>query len=593
MDIQFAEIEIKNFLSFGNNLQKLSYKPGLYLVQGYNKQDPASKNGAGKSTLMIDALMWGLFGKTVKKLVKKGIINSINNKECEVNVNFSIGNKNYRIERGMKPDYVKFYDPDYPKYPEPIECSKMALTQDKINQVLGAGSETYKNLLIMCANYVTSFLELKADQRRKILEDILGVTVIGEMNEKNSSVVKSLKKDVETSREHLLVLNNSIEALDEQHLLIKQKSEEFEKNKTDRLRRIKAKFEEKKSIYLDLGEQVKKSEEHKDKLDKLKETKTKYEKVVNEIQAKINHNTKEIPVIEKKMTRLKKNPTCMECGTPTDAEHIKNHISSEENKITNLETENAQLEKKSLGLTEKLKVVTTKQNKLETLLHTGASAKLRMSSVKTEMQELKEESTEVKAEKNNFNIDESEDKITSMKEDYAKRETIHKNNEEDKEYHEYIKKILSDKGVKTYIIKKVLPFLNKKVNTYLSKLNLNVVVEFDSNLDEHIKSRNRDHFKYDNFSGGEKKRIDSSLLFTLHDLANIQNTINSNLLILDEILDSALDANGIADMLAILKDKAVKEGKSIYVISHRDNIDLELFDDVIAVHKDEDFTIIN
>jgi DNA repair exonuclease SbcCD ATPase subunit len=588
MKVNIKNISVKNFLSIGQKWLEIDFREGLFRVTGENK-DTDSRNGVGKSTIFIDAIMFGLFGKPVRKISLGDIPNTINNsKGCEVKIGVQVGDTDYEIQRGIKPNFLRLL-----KNGEEVEQdSAKKFTQKKIDDIICSDFNTFSHLLIMSNSYSTPFLDLDSGKKRGILEDILGVSVFGRMNEVLKKDNVTLNSDWKIANKEYEFSNSSLSSLKNNIKELLEKSKSFKEDKKDRVDNLKETIDAVEVKIESCKQIVTEGTGLQEKIDEVTEGCGKLEEKRNTLSVDSQVLTKEVKSSKKVLKELADKPICPVCNTETDSDHIQEHIKSLNETIE--------------GNTKKINSNDGKGEKLEseleslnaTLSDYNAKIKLaekndvKLSALNDKIGDLQERLGKVQNEKNNF--DELIDK-DDLKKKTAEVKQIKENLTEltkKRDYAEYIKQLLSDNGIKNYIIKKILAFWNKKVNFYLKELNSDFSILFDENLDAVIKSRNRDPLQYHSFSGGEKARIDVAILCSVLDLSKLQNSIDLNLMVIDELLDSALDAGGREDVLRLLRQKSLEENASIYVISHATDLPTELFDKEITLYKKNGFTYI-
>jgi DNA repair exonuclease SbcCD ATPase subunit len=588
MKVNINNISVKNFLSIGQKWLKIDFRKGLFRVTGENL-DTDSRNGVGKSSIFIDAIMFGLFGKPVRKISLADIPNTINNgRGCEVKISFSVGATEYTIHRGIKPSFLKLL-----KDGEEVEQdSAKKFTQKKIDDIICSDFNTFSHLLIMSNSYSTPFLDLDSTKKRGILEDILGVSIFGKMNDILKKDNVSLNSDYKIAGKEYEYSNSSLVSLKDSIKELLGKSKSFKKNKKERINEltetitlVEEKIEKCKQAVMegtDLEETISNNNEV---LAKLKDE-------VLELSVNNQVLTKEIKSRKKILKELDDKPICPVCNTETNTDHIKKHINElkETIKVDKLKID--ENEKKDSELEKDIDEIDSALTELDTKVRLAEKNDVKLSGLNDKIQDLNDRLVKVEDEKNNFDElidkDDLKNKTNEVKRIKANLLELTKK----RDYAEYIKKLLSDNGIKNYIIKKILTFWNKKVNFYLKELNSDFSILFDENLDAVIKSRNRDPLQYHSFSGGEKARIDVAILCSVLDLSKLQNSVDLNLMVIDELLDSALDAGGREDVLRLLRQKSLEEDASIYVISHATDLPTELFDKEITLYKKNGFTYI-
>jgi DNA repair exonuclease SbcCD ATPase subunit len=596
MKVTIQKVSMKNFLSVGNKWLTVDFREGLYRVMGDNL-DNNTKNGVGKSSVFIDSLMFGLFGKPVRKINLPDLPNTINGgKACEVKLWFSIETKEFLIHRGIKPGFLKLYenykegDEDLKNNKDEIEDSAKKFTQKKIDELICSNFNTLSHLLIMSNTYTSPFLDLDTKKKREIIEDILGVSVFGSMANKAKEESLSLKSELKVSEKEYEMGKSSCESMEESIIKLKEKSDEFDENKKKKLDKIKGRLKEINGDIKGIETKVEDESGIKKKIDLLNTHLEANKSKDDELYLSKNLNKALSKSSKVTLNQLKDKPTCPICNTETSSDHIKEHIDELESGLATCISNIKSCDEKREVLEEKANKIEEKISSLENKLEKAKNQVREIEDLKKEKSRIKEDVISIKGEKNNFLELINEEELEEKKEDIRKLEIQLEDLGTQRKYYEYVRKLLSDDGIKNYIIKKVLKFWNTKVNFYLNELNAEFSIYFDELLNATIKSRNRDPLSYHSFSGGEKARIDVAILLSVIDISKIQNSIDLNVMVIDELLDGGLDDNGREDVLNLFKLMTQKQGKSIYVISHNSNLPLDLFDKEINLTKKNGFT---
>jgi DNA repair exonuclease SbcCD ATPase subunit len=588
MKIHIRNLFLRNFLSVGNDGINVEYEEGLYRVKGKNL-DTNDTNGVGKSTVYTDGLMYALFGRTVRSINKGDISNTINDKKgCETIVEFDINGAEYKIERGIKPDKLELQ-----KNGEPVlqKCS-VKLVQEEINKILGADFNTFIHLLVMSKSYTKPFLDMSGPEKRVVIEDILGVSIFGKMRDyirkdvekELNSVFKMKKREYESSLDTLQELRTKEKKIQEQIDNMKREREE----KIEKLTTKKDKVEE---ILGGLRDAIINTDKMQDKVKKLVETKEEFTERKNEMKSENMTMEKEISSLSSKLAKLEDSPVCPLCNTETTSDHIEEHLTHMKETIASNADKIASNKKEVSKLMKKIKMFSERKTELEGKILASKEAEGKISMYEERSVELGEQIEEIQNKEEDYDVFSDTEGIEKKEKEVSDLEAEINKMSDEKDYYAFIKKILSEDGIKNYIIQSILPFWNTKVNTYLKEVNADFTIEFDNQLDAIIKSRGCDPLTYHSFSGGEKARIDFSILMSILDLSSLRSSLDLNITILDELLDgSGLSTNGKEDVLRLLKLKAETEKKSIYVISHHDSLSHDLFTEDIELIKKEGFT---
>jgi DNA repair exonuclease SbcCD ATPase subunit len=566
--INFQTIKWKNLLSTGNSFTeiRLDKSPNTLII---------GNNGAGKSTI-LDALCFALFGKPFRKINKPNLVNSINNGDTVVEVEFVIGKKQYKVIRGIKPNILEIYlngillnqDAKSKDYQEYLEKSILKFNFKSFTQIVILGSASF-----------VPFMQLSASDRRTLIEELLDIQIFTSMNgliKDRMSAIKDLstqnKYDMQLVSEKITMQKQNIEEhKQDNQLAIERKTEEIKTNEDHVVR---------------LNKEIVIIQKHinvlQKKIDDKSVVESKSKKLV-QLEAKVEST---ITKIEKDIAFYHNNDNC-----PTCKQHIASDFKKEQ-----IEENVAKVLSKKLGLEELNTEYTKLQTRLTTILaiskhvteHNNEIVKHNstITAVNTYITKLNKEVKELGDHKDN--LSEENHKMKSLKKELIDLVSSQEQLSIDKHYHEYAASLLKDNGIKTKIIKQYLPIINKLVNKYLKAMDFFVNFNLNENFEETIKSRHRDEFSYSNFSEGEKMRIDLALLFTWRQIAKMKNSTNTNLLILDEVFDSSLDGVGTDEFLKLIHEMGNET--NIFVISHKGDQLFDKFRSIIRFEKKNNFS---
>lgn len=593
MKLNFKKIRIKNFMSVGAVPIEFEYNTGIHRVMGEVAGENI-KNGVGKSLIFLDAIIFALYGKSIRGLNLNQMINSINEKECEISLWLDINDIPYRIERGLNPDYINFINEnenDDENTSKKISKNSKKLEKNNIVNTIKISFETMVNILTMNPNYSLPFFKLNPAIKRQLIQDFSNTTIYGTMFE----IIKKQYNEFKTDKK---VLSSELKNAQENY---EEKLETFNK-----LEIMKTEFENKKQKDIDILnsqiESVKKSllemENKKPKNDydsiKIKILNKKDEIKTNlySLNSDINSFERDILKNKTKIENINNNPICPKCGTPNDGEHVKIEINKLILENNEYNEKIAQNKIKKDILNNSLTELSTKETKITEILNKISNIDNSINTYKQNLSSLNEKLQEkIESSFDSGNLITEKD-VENYKTKLDLKTSEYNENEKQMMYYEYLKELFGDSGIKTRIIKKVVPFLNKKMNEYLSLFNANYSISFDNELNETLKSRKRDIFSYNNFSSGEQKKIDLSMMFSLLALAKEQNAIECNILVLDEVLDSALCNKATQQLMDYLKTGFKKEHPNLctYVISHKTDISNDNFDSVVHLLKENNFT---
>lgn len=566
--IHFKKVRWKNLLSSGNKFTTIELdRSSTTLILG--------DNGAGKSTL-LDALCFGLYGKGFRNLKKDLLVNSINNKELLVEIEFSIGKKEYKVIRGAKPNKFELYvnntlinqDATMKDYQDHLEKNILKMSHRSFTQVAILGS----------ANF-TPFMQLKARDRRKLVEDLLDISIFSTMKlilrkkvSDHNIEVKETEHEIEILEERINGLNSQLNALqknrDEQIQKYESSIEETEANINSLLQRVDEKTEnvvEKKSLIED-------STSQKDRLQQ-----------ANELERKLSENYKKAI---KDVEFYESNEECPTCKQGLDEEHKKQHIQERQDKADEIRSALGDISKQIQSTQNRLEEIREVQDAIEEVQRTIGLLQTEITSNQKYIKKIQTQIEELS--KGISGGDEVSDKLTDSEDTLDTLLAKKKDLVDRTHYFEIAQLLLRDEGIKSRIIKQYVPIMNKLINKYLASLEFYVGFELDENFEETIKSRFRDVFKYENFSQGEKMRIDLALLFTWRAVARMKNSVNTNLLILDEVFDSSLDEAGTDDFLRLLN--TLSEKTNAFIISHKGDQLYDKFEEVIRFEKHKNFS---
>ena len=561
--IIFKSINYKNFLSSGNYFTEIALnKSKSTLIVG--------QNGAGKST-MLDAISFALFGKPHRKISKNQLINSINQKQALVEVEFSIGKAQFRIVRGIRPNTFEIW-----KDGSMINQSSHAMEYQKIleQNILKLNHKSFHQVVVLGSSSFIPFMQLNAGHRRNVIEDLLDINIFSKMNillrERNSV----LKENISKINNDTNIVKSKIE---QQTKYIKDIAALTQENKSKYEKQIKGGKEKIKKLQ-DENNNISKHLEESTASDELKDI----QKEKNKAIAHIAEIKQEMKTIAKRGLFLEKNDVCPTCDQNIENKDklifdTKNEAYQVQSTLNMVQDNSAAIDKKIIKLEEVMKGIKEKTDTLNANNREIVSINKSNEELQTYLEsEVSADLTGAKQDLEMMN----NDKESLFEEKLKLNEQFGYNN--------VIAEMLRDTGIKTKIIKQYLPTINKLVNQYLQVLDFFVSFNLDENFNETIRSRHRDDFTYDSFSEGEKQRIDLSLLFTWRQIAKMKNSVSTNLLVLDETFDSSLDHDGIENLLKILY--TLDADSNTFIISHKGDILDGKFESKIEFYKDKNFS---
>ena len=566
--ITFTKIRWKNILSTGNAFTEIDLTRSTNtLIVG--------QNGAGKSTI-LDAFTFVLFGKPFRKINKPNLLNSINQSNGVVEVEFTIGKREYKVIRGLKPNVFE------------ILCDKILLNQDAKSKdyqehlekfILKLNYKSFTQVVILGSASFVPFMQLSAADRRTIIEDLLDIGIFSSMN----SVVKNQLSELKDKQKDV---DYEMRLVAEKIKIQKQNIEDHKTNSAAEIAKKREEINTNNIATVKLKEDISKIEKHVDiMLDSLKDrasTEQKSKKMI-QIEAKFDTNKSKV---EKEIEFYHNNDNCPTCHQTIHEDHKTKSIAEKKDKLNEIGKATELLLIEIEKTNKRLDEITKTQENIRN--HNSEVVKLntQFKSINTYNEKLLNEISQIEKSTASFETDNT--KLKELKVLLEEHIKIAKKCAEDKQYYEYASILLKDTGIKTKIIKQYLPVMNKLINKYLTAMDFFVNFNLDENFDETIKSRHRDEFSYASFSEGEKMRIDLALLFTWRQVAKMKNSVNTNLLILDEVFDSSLDGVGTEEFLKLLN--SLDNSTNVFVISHKGDQLFDKFRSVIKFEKRNNFS---
>jgi len=566
--INFKKVRWKNLLSSGNKFTEIQ-------LDAHQTTLILGENGAGKSTL-LDALCFGLYGKGFRNLKKELLINSINEKELLVEVEFSIGRKEYKVIRGAKPNKFELYvndimvnqDATVRDYQEHLEKNVLKMSFRSFTQVAILGS----------ANF-TPFMQLRAVERRKLVEDLLDISIFSTMRD-------ILRKKVSEHNIEIKETNHEVELMEERVNGLTEQLNALRENRDKKISQYESTVDETETNINNLLEKV--DEKTKNVVEKKstikdKDPQTDRLKQALDMEKRLQESRK------KALTDIefyKNNDDCPTCKQGLDHEHKTKHIEEKTAKVEEVKEAITSIDNLINEARTRIEEIGKVQDNIEKVQREIGILQTEILSNQKFMKKIQNEIDELRKEEGggtnvHEKIDATEEKLDILHN--KKKSLIDRGH-----YYDIATTLLRDQGVKERIIRQYVPIMNKLINKYLAQLEFYVGFELNESFEETIKSRFRDVFKYDNFSQGEKMRIDLSLLFTWRAVARMKNSVNTNLLILDEVFDSSLDTNGTDDFLKLLN--TLTEKTNAFIISHKGDALYDKFNDVIRFEKHKNFS---
>ena len=562
--IVFKKLKVKNFLSFGNNDTEID-------LENYKLNLVTGSNGAGKSSLLVEGLTYALFGQPFRDIKKGQLINFINDKNSVVELEFSISSDEYKIIRGQKPNILQLFKND-----ELIpESASVKDFQEYIqSEVLRMSLASFKQLVVLgTANFIP-FIQLSSANRRKLVDDLLDVSIFTKMDQLNKGSIKEINQQM---NENLIKLNSLKSELTAYTLLLKEKNNSVFSDKEQ----LEQKLIEKKIFAKEL-------------LSKINELKVKVEALTNLIKAndvvetikKLDNVssvlTNRIAVNTQKIQETCEKDFCLSCQQKISEEQRSFIIKGIQLEIDNDTNKSNQVQEKLNSIMDELKIHKERQSELSD--HNLKLVELN-TKFSTAIQEVKQLTEELNKE---TVVDSSvQDKINELNASISELELSQQNWFNEKYLRTVLSTLLVDSGIKATVIKKFVPIINKKINMYLKLLGADYMFLLDNEFNEQIRGAGREKSSYFSFSQGEKSRVDLAIMFTWRDIASIISGTNINLLVLDEVFDSAIDSSGVSGLKSVLDSL----DSNVYIISHREQLSDD-FNRHIEVIKKGRFSIL-
>ena len=559
--ILFEKIRWKNFLSTGNQFTEMTFNENqTTLIIG--------NNGSGKSTV-LDALTFSLFGKPFRKINKPLLVNSVNEKECRVEVEFSVGSINWKVIRGIKPNVFEIWRND-----SLLDQSAAALDQQKWleQNVLKMNYKSFTQIVILGSSTFVPFMQLSASNRREVIEDLLDIKIF-------SSMSGIIKEKIRQTKDDIKVLQLKKESLTDKVQMQKNFIEELESRAAEDIKskegNIMTLLDEENKF---MNENIKITEELDDFNKVLKSYTGATEKLrkLGNLKGKISNK---VSTITKEHKFFTENTVCPTCDQAIEETFRINRINDAQTKAKELQSGYKELEEAIKEEEERERQFTTLSQEISKLNNDISQNNARISGCQRQIRNLESEVQKLTDQLANRNTE--HEKLETFKDNLkttydelvSKKDTIN--------YYDFSYSLLKDGGVKSKIIKKYLPLINQQVNRYLQMMDFYINFTLDEEFNETVQSPIHENFSYSSFSEGEKMRIDLALLFTWREVARMKNSVNTNLLIMDEVFDSSLDGFGTEEFMKIIR--FVIKDANIFIISHKES----LYDKFLHVTKFE------
>ena len=567
--ILFEKIRWKNFLSTGNQYTEINFtKDNTTLIVG--------TNGTGKSTV-LDALTFSLFGKPFRKINKPQLINTVNEKDCKVEVEFVVNATEWKVVRGIRPNIFEIW-----KDGKVLDQFSHSADQQKWleQNVVKMNYKSFTQIVILGSSTFVPFMQLTGNNRREVIEDLLDIKIFSSMN-------SIIKEKIRSTREDIKVLSLKKESLTDKIKMQKEFIDEIESRGNENI-------EDKKRKSRDLGEEVcvliLENEHTEEEVGELTEEQQKVTgateklRTLGGLRGKISQK---VATITKEHKFFTDNVTCPTCTQPIEEEFRINKVEDAQNKAKELQSGYKELEEAIKNEEERERHFTQLSKEITQLTHGISKNNTKIAGCQRQIRDLESEIQRITDQLANRNTEHEtlttfQDNLKTTYDDLSsKKDTI--------SYYDFSYSLLKDGGVKSKIIKKYLPLINQHVNRYLQMMDFYINFTLDEEFNETVQSPIHEDFSYASFSEGEKMRIDLALLFTWREVARMKNSVNTNLLIMDEVFDSSLDGMGTDEFLKIIK--YVITDANIFVISHKNGME-DRFDSVLKFDKVKGFSSI-
>ena len=565
--ITFQNIRWKNFLSTGNQFTEVELdKNSTTLIVG--------TNGAGKSTV-LDALTFSLFNKPFRKISKGQLINTVNEKDCRVEVEFSIAETEWKVVRGIKPNLFEIHR-------NGICMDQFSAANDQQKwleqNVIKMNYKSFTQIVILGSSNFVPFMQLSAPNRREVIEDLLDIKIFSSMNNLIKDKIRGVREEVRT-------LDLKKESLNDKVKMQVNFIDELEQQGKGRIDDNNTKIN---TLFLESDDYVKINEELENNVHDL----TKEQEKVTGATEKLRKMgtikgtlSNKVANITKKTKFFEENTVCPTCKQDIEEEFRLNNIGDAQDKIKELQSGYKELEEAIKNEEEREHHFTKLSKEITSLTHGISKNNTRISGCQRQIRDLESEIQKLTEQLANRNTE--HEKLETFKENLEDTYKKLSTQKDTIRYHDFSYSLLKDGGVKSKIIKKYLPLINQQVNRYLQMMDFYINFTLDEEFNETVQSPIHDNFSYASFSEGEKMRIDLALLFTWREVARYKNSVNTNLLIMDEVFDSSLDGFGTEEFLKIIR--FVIKDANIFVISHKTGMD-DRFGSVLRFEKIKGFS---
>ena len=565
--INFKKIRYKNFLSSGNQFTEIDF-------QQHHTNLIIGTNGAGKST-MLDALTFVLFNKPFRKINKPQLVNATNERDCLVEIEFSVNSRDYLVRRGIKPNIFDIEVNGNPLHKEADDRANQRILEESILKV---NYKSFTQIVILGSSTFVPFMQLTTSNRREVIEDLLDIRIFSAMN-------SLIKDNIRTKKEQIKSLNIKRDNLKDKMQMQQEFIEELESRghanidanevKIDKL------LDEENSYMLSNDDLNYRMETLQEQMSDVTGAREKLSKL-NNLKGKISQK---VATITKEHKFFTENTVCPTCTQDIKEEFRVNRISDVQNKAKELKKGYEDLEETIKFEQERERQFNSLSTEITKLTHGISQNNTRISLNQRQIRDLEHEIQTITNNLQNRNTE--NEKLEQFKDNLQKTIEYLSDKKQEIVHYDFAYSLLKDDGVKTKIIKKYLPFINQQVNRYLQMMDFYINFKLDEEFGETIESPIHENFSYSSFSEGEKMRVDLALLFTWREVARLKNSVNTNLLIMDEVFDSSLDGFGTEEFLKIIR--YVIKDANIFVISHKSDLH-DKFQSVIRFEKVKGFS---
>jgi len=565
--ILFKKISWKNFLSTGNQETE-------FCLNDHSNNLIIGTNGAGKSTI-LDALTFSLFGKPFRKINKPQLVNSVNEKDCVTSIEFSVNSVEWKVVRGIKPNIFEIY-----RDGNVLDQSASAIDQQKWfeQNVLKMNYKSFTQIVILGSSSFVPFMQLPTSSRREVVEELLDIKIFSSMNSLIKEKIRGHKEQIRTFELKKESLKDKIEMQERFIREIENNGKSDIKNKETKIGTLLSEENDFMNDNIKLMEEL---NEFENQLKNYTGASEKLKKLCD-IKGKLSHK---VSSITKEHKFFSENVSCPTCTQSIEEEFRINKIEDAQNKAKELQSGFKELEQAINKEEERERLFTSLTKEISTLTHGISKNNTQIAGCQRQIRDLESEIQRITEQLANRNTE--HDKLAELKENLKNTYDKLVEKKEDVFYHDFTYSLLKDGGVKSKIINKYLPLINQQVNKYLQMMDFYINFKLDGEFNETIQSPIHEDFSYSSFSEGEKMRIDLALLFTWREVARFKNSVNTNLLIMDEVFDSSLDGLGTDEFLKIIR--FVIKDANIFVISHKGGLE-DKFQSVIRYEKVKGFS---